>query len=59
MRTPVNIESTNGFSSIIKMKFCSNFKDTMYFLIFLPSPEQKVGVGQKEGMAHVYVFPSK
>ena len=59
MGTPVIIESRNDFSSIIKMKFCSNFKDTMYFLSFLPSPYHKVGVGEKEGMAHVNVFLSK
>ena len=40
MRTPVIIKSTNAFSSFIKMKFCSNLKDTMYFLSVLPSPEQ-------------------
>ena len=55
MRTPVIIKLTNAFSSFIKMKFCSNLKDTMYFS-FLPPPEQSWGRGQ-EGNGTCLYFP--
>ena len=53
------IKSTNVFSSFIKMKFCSNLKDTMYFLSFFAFARTKVGVGDKKEMAHVYIFVSE
>ena len=56
MRTPVIIKSTNAFSFSIRMMLCSNLKDTMYFLSFLPSPEQRWGRGE-EGNGTCLYFP--
>ena len=58
MRVPVIIKSANAFSSIIEMKFCFNLKDILYFLsmYFFAFTRKKVGVGEKEEMAHVYVI---
>ena len=49
------LKSLNVFSSIIKMKLCVNLKDTMYFLRFLPSPEQRWGLGIRM-KRHMFMF---
>ena len=57
MRTPVIIKSTNAFSSFIKMKFCSNLKDTMYFLSFFCLCQNKCGGRGQEGNGTCLYFP--
>ena len=49
------IKSTNAFS-FIKMKFCSNLKDTMYFLSFCLRQNKDGGRGQKGNGTCLY-FP--
>ena len=56
MRTPVIIKSTNAFSSFIKMKLCSNLKDTLYFLIFFLRQNKGGGRGV-EGNDTCLYFP--
>ena len=47
------IKSGNVFSSINEMKLCFNLKDTMYFLRFMSSLEQRLGVN------NMFIFSSR